>query len=315
MMPRKYISGLKSGETIEEVFLVLKKEVRETREKKPYLNLQLADKSGFLDARKWDTTPQLSNSFQQDSYIKIKGVVETFNGTMQIKIVELCPVDEARVQKGEFIPCTDKDVPTMMAELKAIIETIREPYLLKLLQSFFNDEVFCKTFSASPAAMQYHHAYLGGLLEHILSVAKLAISFAGHYPVIKRDLLITGVILHDIGKTRELSCERSFQYTDEGLLTGHLISGVLMIQERAMKIDGFPSDLLNVLFHLVLSHHGEYEWGSPVKPGTLEAIALHHLDNLDAKVNAAAKAINEHKDANSSWTEYTKMFERRLYKK
>jgi 3'-5' exoribonuclease len=314
-MPRRYISGLKSGETIEEVFLVLKKEVRETREKKPYLNLQLGDKSGFLDARKWDTTPQLTNSFQQDSYIRIKGAVETFNGAMQIKIVELCPVDAAKVQKGEFIPCTDKDVPAMLAELKAIIETIQDPYLLKLLQAFFNDEAFCKTFSAAPAAMQFHHAYLGGLLEHILSVAKLAISFASHYPNIKRDLLITGVIFHDIGKTRELSCERSFQYTDEGLLTGHLISGVLMIQERAAKINGFPQDLLNVLFHLVLSHHGEYEWGSPVKPGTLEAIALHHLDNLDAKVNAAAKAISEHKDTNSSWTEYSKMFERRLYKR
>ena len=314
-MPRRYISSLKSGESIEEVFLVLKKEVRETREKKPYLNLQLGDKTGFLDARKWDTTPQLTNSFQQDSYIRIKGAVETFNGAMQIKIIELCPVDAAKVQKAEFVPCTDKDVSAMLAELKAIIATIEDPHLLKLLQAFFNDEAFCKTFSAAPAAMQFHHAYLGGLLEHILSVAKLAISFAPHYPGLKRDLLIAGVIFHDIGKTRELSCERSIQYTDEGLLTGHLISGVLMIKEQAAKIAGFPLDLLNVLFHLVLSHHGEYEWGSPVKPGTMEAIALHHLDNLDAKLHAAAKAISEHKDANSSWTEYSKMFERRLYKR
>ncbi len=314
-MPRKYISSLKSGELVDDVFLVLKKEVRETREKKPYLSLQLADKSGFIEARKWDTTPQLCDSFNKDAFIKIKGVVETFNNILQIRINEICPITDAQVQMGEFIPCTEKDVPEMMSELKQIIKTIQDPYLSKLLNAFFTDESFCKVFFTAPAAMQYHHAYLGGLLEHILSVAKLAISFSKYYPTIKRDLLVTGIILHDIGKTRELSYERSFQYTDEGLLTGHLISGVLMIHEKVQKIEGFPSDLLNVLFHLILSHHGEYEWGSPVKPGTPEAIALHHLDNLDAKVQAATKAISEHKDTNSSWTEYIKMFERRLYKK
>ena len=314
-MPRKYISSLKTGELVEDVFLVLKKEVKETREKKPYLSLQLADKSGSIEARKWDAPSQLCGSFNKDAFVKIKGVVETFNNTLQIRINEICPIEETQVQMGEFVPSTEKDISVMMNELKQIINTIREPYLLKLLQAFFADESFCKVFSTAPAATQYHHAYLGGLLEHILSVAKLAVSFSTQYPAIKRDLLLTGVILHDIGKTRELSCERSFQYTDEGQLTGHLISGVLMVYEKAHQIDGFPSDLLNVLFHLILSHHGEYEWGSPVKPGIPEAIALHHLDNLDAKVHAATKAITEHKDTSSSWTEYVKMFERRLYKK
>lgn len=314
-MPRTYISSLKSGEPVEDVFLVLKKEVKETREKKPYLNLQLADKSGFIEARKWDATRQQCESFNKDAFVKIKGVVETFNNILQIRINEICPVPDTQVQMGEFIPCTERDVPEMMNELRQIIKTVKDPYLSKLLSAFFSDEFFCKVLSTSPAATQYHHAFLGGLLEHILSVARLAISFSNLYPAIKRDLLITGVILHDIGKTRELSCDRSFQYTDEGQLTGHLISGVLMVDEKAAKIDGFPSDLLNVLFHLILSHHGEYEWGSPVKPGTPEAIALHYLDNLDAKVHAATKAISEHKDANSSWTDYVKMFERRLYKK
>ncbi|OQZ04186.1 MAG: hypothetical protein B6D34_04220 [Candidatus Brocadia sp. UTAMX1] len=314
-MPRKYISSLKTGDLIEEVFLVLKKEVKETREKKPYLNLQLADKSGSIEARKWDATPQLCDSFKKDAFIKIKGVVETFNNTLQIRITEICPISEEQVQMGEFIPATEKDVSVMMNDLRQIIKTIRDPYLSKLLNAFFSDESFCKVFSTAPAATQYHHAYLGGLLEHILSVAKLAINFSDQYPTIKRDLLLTGVILHDIGKTRELSYERSFQYTDEGQLTGHLISGVLMVNEKAQKTEGFPPDLLNILFHLILSHHGEYEWGSPVKPGTPEAIALHHLDNLDAKVHAATKAITEHKDTASSWTEYVRMFERRLYKK
>ncbi|NUO09783.1 MAG: HD domain-containing protein [Candidatus Brocadia sp.] len=314
-MPRRYISSLKTGEVVEEVFLVLKKEVKETREKKPYLNLQLTDKSGSIEARKWDAAPQLCDSFNRDGFIKIKGVVETFNNTLQIRIIEISPVPDSQVSMGEFIPSTEKNITDMMNELKQLIRTVKDPYLSKLLNAFFSDESFCKVFSTAPAAMQYHHAFLGGLLEHILSVAKLAISFSNHYPAIKRDLLVTGVILHDIGKTRELSYERSFQYTDEGQLTGHLISGVLMVYEKASKIDGFPPDLLNVLFHLILSHHGEYEWGSPVKPGTPEAIALHHLDNLDAKVHAATRAISEHKDTGSSWTEYVKMFERRLYKK
>ncbi len=314
-MPRKYISNLKNGELVEDVFLVLKKEVKETKEKKPYLNLQLSDKSGFIEARKWDAPPQLCNSFQKDGFVKVKGVVETFNNTLQLRVNDICPVPDAQVQVNEFIPCTEKDVAGMMSELKQIIKTVQDPYLSKLLLAFFTDESFCKVFSTAPAASQFHHAYLGGLLEHVLSVAKLAVSFCNHYPTIKRDLLITGVIFHDVGKTRELSYERSFQYTDEGLLTGHITSGVLMVHEKAAKIEGFPPDLLNVVTHLILSHHGEHEWGSPVRPGTPEAIALHYLDNLDAKVHAATKTISEHKDAGSAWTDYAKMFERRLYKK
>jgi 3'-5' exoribonuclease len=314
-MSRKYISYLKSGETVEDIFLVLRKEVKETKGKKTYLSLQLADKSGFIEARRWDATPQLCDSFDKDNFVNITGVVETFNGSLQIRIAELSRIAPEEVQMSEFVPSTENDIPKMMNELRQIITTIQDPYLSKLLNAFFTDESFCKVFSTVPAAMQNHHAFLGGLLEHVLSVATLAINLSKHYPMIKRDLLITGVILHDIGKTRELSCERSFQYTDEGQLTGHLISGVLMIYEKALKIEGFPPDLLNILFHLILSHHGEYEWGSPVKPGTPEALALHHLDNLDAKIQASTKAILEHKDTNSSWTEYIRMFERRLYKK
>lgn len=184
-MSRKYISSLKTGEVVEDVFLVLKKEVKETREKKPYLNLQLADKSGSIEARKWDAAPQLCDSFNKDAFIKIKGVVETFNNTLQIRINEIFPIAEAQVQMAEFIPSTEKDISVMMNELKQIIKTVQDPYLSKLLYAFFADESFCKMFSTAPAATQYHHAFLGGLLEHILSVAKLAISFSNQYPTIK----------------------------------------------------------------------------------------------------------------------------------
>jgi len=314
-MSRKYISTLKTGNQIEEVFLVLKKEVRETREKKPYLNLQLTDKSGTINAKKWEANPELCNSFDKNEFIKIKGTVETFNNSLQLKVSEITRIPETDVRMDEFVPSTEKDTSAMMKELKQIIKSIREPYLSKLLQAFFTDESFYKALLTAPAATQFHHAYIGGLLEHVLSVAKLAVNCADFYPAIKRDVLITGAILHDVGKIRELSYNRSFHYTDEGLLTGHLISGVLMVEEKVRKIEGFPSDLRNELFHMILSHHGEYEWGSPVKPGTLEAIALHYLDNMDAKLHGAVSAIQEHKDVNSSWTDYVRMFERKLYKK
>ncbi|MFO0795472.1 MAG: HD domain-containing protein [Candidatus Brocadiaceae bacterium] len=314
-MARKYISNLKSGEAVEDVFLVVKKEVRETKDKKPYLNLQLADKSGSLEARKWDATSQICDSFQKDAFVRIKGVVETFNNILQIKISEVSLVPDAQIEMSEFIPCTEKDISLLKDELREIFRTIQDVHLSKLLTNIFQDKIIQNAFFTAPAAMQNHHAYLGGLLEHVVSLSKLAISFAGLYPAVKRDLLLTGVILHDIGKIRELSYERSFQYTDEGYLLGHITSGVLIVQKKAMEIEGFPSDLLNGLLHMILSHHGELEWGSPVKPAIPEAIALHYLDNLDAKIQAATKAINEQKNTNGSWTEYIKMFERRLYKK
>ncbi len=314
-MPRKYISSLKSGEVIEDVFLVVKKEVRETKDKKPYLNLQLADKTGSLEARKWDATSQVCDSFQKDAFVRIKGVVETFNNILQIKINEVALVSDAQVEMSEFIPCTEKDVSLLKDELREIFRSIQDVHLSKLLTNIFQDKTIQNAFFTAPAAVQNHHAYLGGLLEHVVALAKLAMSFAGLYPAVKRDLLLTGVILHDIGKIRELSYERSFQYTDEGYLLGHITSGVLIVQKKALEIEGFPPELLNGLLHMILSHHGELEWGSPVKPAIPEAIALHYLDNLDAKIQASTKAINEQKDTNGSWTEYIRMFERRLYKK
>jgi 3'-5' exoribonuclease len=203
----------------------------------------------------------------------------------------------------------------MFSELKQIAGSIKQPYLLKLLKLFFSDKDFCRDFCSAPAAVQYHHAFLGGVLEHTLSVAKLGEKIAPLYPDLNKDLLICGIILHDIGKISELSYEKNFQYSDEGQLVGHLISGVLMVEEKAKQIDGFPKTLLDLLRHLILSHHGEYEWGSPKLPMTVEALALHYLDNIDAKIHAFNKAITNDKDSSNNWTGYNKMFDRRLFKK
>ncbi|HJO56039.1 MAG TPA: HD domain-containing protein, partial [Candidatus Scalindua sp.] len=180
---------------------------------------------------------------------------------------------------------------------------------------FFNDKDFCGGFCSAPAAVQYHHAFLGGLLEHTLSVAKLGSNIAPLYPSLNKDLLICGIILHDIGKISELCYEKSFHYSDEGQLIGHLISGVLMVEEKAKQIDDFPKTLLDLLRHLILSHHGEYEWGSPKLPMTLEALVLHYLDNIDAKIHAFDKAISSDKDSSDNWTIYNRMLERKLFKK
>ncbi len=203
----------------------------------------------------------------------------------------------------------------MFAELKQIAGSIKQSHLKSLLNLFFNDKDFCRGFCSAPAAVQYHHAFLGGLLEHTLSVAKLGSNIAPLYPSLSRDLLICGIILHDIGKISELCYEKSFHYSDEGQLIGHLISGVLMVEEKAKQIDDFPKTLLDLLRHLILSHHGEYEWGSPKLPMTLEALVLHYLDNIDAKIHAFDKAISSDKDSSDNWTIYNRMLERKLFKK
>jgi 3'-5' exoribonuclease len=219
------------------------------------------------------------------------------------------------IKLEDYLPSTEKDVNEMFSKLKQIAASIKQPYLLKLLNLFFSDKDFCRDFCSAPAAVQYHHAFLGGVLEHTLSVAKLGEKIAPLYPDLNKDLLICGIILHDIGKISELCYEKNFQYSDEGQLIGHLISGVLMVEEKAKQIDGFPKTLLDLLRHLILSHHGEYEWGSPKLPMTVEALALHYLDNIDAKIHAFNKAITNDKDPSNNWTGYNKMFDRRLFKK
>ncbi len=314
-MPRKFISQLNGGTTIDDIFLVQNKELRTTKTGSLYIQAQLSDRTGTIDARMWDAGKPFFESLGNDTFLKVKGRTEIYQNKIQLIMKSISKTNQEDIKLEDYLPSTEKDVNEMFSELKQIAASIKQPYLLKLLILFFSDKDFCRDFCSAPAAVQYHHAFLGGVLEHTLSVAKLGEKIAPLYPDLNKDLLICGIILHDIGKISELCYEKNFQYSDEGQLIGHLISGVLMVEEKAKQIDGFPKTLLDLLRHLILSHHGEYEWGSPKLPMTVEALALHYLDNIDAKIHAFNKAITNDKDTSNNWTGYNKMFDRRLFKK
>ena len=314
-MPRKFISQLNGGTTIDDIFLVQNKELRTTKNGSLYIQAQLSDRTGTIDARMWDAGKPFFESLGNDTFLKVKGRTEIYQNKIQLIMKSISKTNQEDIKLEDYLPSTEKDVNEMFSELKKIAGSIKQPYLLKLLKLFFSDKDFCRDFCSAPAAVQYHHAFLGGVLEHTLSVAKLGEKIAPLYPDLNKDLLICGIILHDIGKISELCYEKNFQYSDEGQLIGHLISGVLMVEEKAKQIDGFPKTLLDLLRHLILSHHGEYEWGSPKLPMTVEALALHYLDNIDAKIHAFNKAITNDKDSSNNWTGYNKMFDRRLFKK
>jgi 3'-5' exoribonuclease len=314
-MPRKFISQLNGGTTIDEIFLVQNKDLRTTKNGSLYIQTQLSDRTGMIDARMWDASTPFFESLGNDTFLRIKGRTEIYQNKIQLIIKHISKTNQEDIKLEDYLPGTEQDVNKMFSELKQIVSSIKQPHLKNLLNLFFSDKDFCRGFCSAPAAVQYHHAFLGGLLEHTLSVAKLGDTIAPLYPELNRDLLICGIILHDIGKISELCYEKNFHYSDEGQLIGHLISGVLMVEEKAKQIDDFPKTLLDLLRHLILSHHGEYEWGSPKLPMTLEAITLHYLDNIDAKIHAFNKAISGDKDPSDNWTNYNKMFERKLFKK
>ncbi len=314
-MPRKFISQLNGGTTINDIFLVQNKDLRTTKNGSLYIQAQLSDRTGMIDARMWDASTPFFESLGDDSFLRIKGRTEIYQNKIQLIIKHISKTSQEDIKLEDYLPSTEQDVNKMFSELKQIAGTIKQTHLKKLLDLFFNDNDFCKGLCSAPAAVQYHHAFLGGLLEHTLSVVKLGDTIAPLYPELNRDLLICGIILHDIGKISELCYEKNFHYSDEGQLIGHLISGILMVEEKVKRIDDFPKTLLDLLRHLILSHHGEYEWGSPKLPMTLEALALHYLDNIDAKIHAFNKAITGDKDSSNNWTNFNRMFERKLFKK
>lgn len=308
------VSDLKNGNVVNQPFLVQKSEARIAKTGALYITAQLSDRTGTIDARLWNANNDQIDTFEKNDILKVKGRIETFQKNLQLIVETFSTIDESALNIQTLLPCTEKDVNALMSELKEILFTTKNVHLLNIFKLFFDDEEFCKRLRMAPAAIQYHHAHLGGLLEHIVSVLKLAVSVLPNYSIIDKDMLFAGIFFHDIGKVRELSFSKGFKYTDEGALIGHLISGINMVNEKAKLIKDFPEDLLTIIEHLILSHHGNYEWGSPKLPMTLESIALHYLDNFDAKIYAFNKAIKDDKNTGSNWTEYNRMFERRLYK-
>jgi len=308
------IVSLTANQTVDEVYLLRVCQLRTTRRGKFYLHLELEDRTGRINARMWNATEALFKALDGAQFVRVSSRVEVYQDALQMIVDTIRSVRPDEVNVAEFLPTTTRDVDAMWTTLRALAATVTEPHLSTLLTAVLDDETFAAKFRKAPAAVTYHQPFLGGLLEHTLSVTEMADIVAARYPRLDRDLLIAGCILHDIGKVDELSYDTAFDYTDRGRLIGHLIIAVGYLQDRVREIEGFPPELFDVLSHLILSHHGEYEWGSPKLPMTAEAFALHHLDNLDAKVEASTRAIESKRVGEGNWTEFNRMFQRRLYR-
>ena len=311
---RTVVGSLSPRQAVDEVYLLQECNLRTARNGKFYLHLKLSDNTGSITGRLWNATEALYQALAGADFARVRGRVEVYQDSLQFVVDAIRAVPDEEVHPEDFLPATERDVNEMFARLVALGETVLNPHLRQLLDAFLGDEEMAAKIRKAPAAVTYHQPYLGGLLEHTLSVTEMADYLAGRFPQLDRDLFITGSILHDVGKVAELSYRRVFEYTDRGRLVGHLIIGVQMVQDRVRAIDDFPEHLFDLLCHLILSHHGEYEWGSPKLPMTPEAIALHHLDNLDAKIEASTRAIETDRMTEGNWTEYSRMFQRMLYK-
>lgn len=312
-MARKAVKDLKSGDAVEQPFLVKNRELRTARNGSLYMQLDLSDSTGSISGRVWQASQKLFESFEPDDFVLVKGRVESYRNELQLVVNALRKADESKIELADFMPHTEADVPTMLERMQEIAGSVTDPHLAKLLSLFFEDNEFVEKFCRAPAAVTFHHAYLGGLLEHTLGLTELGLKLLEERRALNRDLLVTGIILHDIGKVDEMSYERAFQYTDQGQLMGHLILGLLRVEEKIKSIPDFPAQMRHVIHHLILSHHGQYEWGSPKLPMCIEAVALHYLDNLDAKLSSFEQII-EGLPESSDWSEWSRAFERRLYR-
>ena len=308
-----WIKDITEKDRIRGSYLVKEKRVGTTRNGKPFISMTLADRTGDMEAKVWNRAQELSALFDQGNILEVEGDAESFRGQIQINISGL-KVSTRESDPGLFLESAPGDVSKEMTILREILRGVKNDYLKALIQKFFEDKEFLTQFKKAPAAKNFHHGYMGGLLEHTLSLCKMAAQVAEHYPELDRDLLLTAAFLHDIGKTRELKADLQIDYTDEGRLLGHVVLGAAMVDEKLYGLKDFPQGLAVRLKHMILSHHGEYEFGSPKRPKFLEAFALHLIDDLDAKMNGISRFMQKDR-REGDWTEFNRMFERYFIKK
>lgn len=308
----KYIKDLKEGDRVFDIYLCKHKQAAVTKNGKTYENVILQDKTGTIDAKVWEPNNPGIGDYDALDYIEVYGEVNNFQGSLQVNVKRIRVCREEEYDPGEYLPVSSKNINGMYDQLLKLIGSVENPYLKKLLEAFFTeDEKFIKTFKNSSAAKTVHHGFIGGLLEHTLSVTKLCDYYCGAYPILKRDLLLTAAMCHDIGKTKELSPFPQNDYTDDGQLLGHIVMGSQMVAEKAAGIEGFPHILLTELQHCILAHHGKYEFGSPKIPAIIEALALNYADDTDAKLETF-KEILENNSENTGWLGYNRLFESNL---
>lgn len=310
----RYIETLREGVHISDVYLCKNKQIALTKGGKEYGNLVLQDKTGTVDGKIWDLGSPGVGDFETMDYVHVDADVTVFQNSNQLNIRRIRKAEEGEYVPGDYLPVSGKDIGKMYSELVDFISSIKSPYFKKLAESYFvEDKAFAKAFQFHSAAKSVHHGFVGGLLEHTLSVVKMCDYFAETYPMINRDLLITAAIFHDIGKTRELSVFPENDYTDDGQLLGHIMIGAEMITERIHTIPDFPAKSATELKHCILAHHGELEYGSPKKPALLEAMALNFADNADAKMETMIEILRGAGD-NNGWLGYNRLLETNVRK-
>lgn len=304
----KFIADLKDGTRVSDIYLCKSRTTAMTKTGKEYESIILQDKTGSLDGKIWDPSSAGIGEFEAMDYVAVNGLVTLYNGALQLKVERLRRVTEGEYDPANYMPVSRFSVEEMYAELLALIQVIKNEYIKKLLESFFvEDEAFIKAFQSRSAARSVHHSFMGGLLEHSLSVTKLCAYLADAYPMLNRDLLLASAMLHDIGKVREFTDFPLNDYTDDGNLLGHIVMGSEMVSEKVKQINGFPRELEAEIKHCILSHHGELEYGSPKKPALAEAVALSLADNMDAKLETLREFMQGKEQAD--WFGYNRLFE------
>ena len=293
-------------------FVVVSKQIKAKKNGEPYLALTLGDRSGSVDAKMWDNVEEFLNAFEQDDFVKVKGLINKYNNRWQMTIHKIRKMGDGEVDFSDYLPKTTKDIDQLWAKLGEFVDSMEQTQLKQLLKLFMADEEISKAYRDAPAAKTLHHAFIGGLLDHVVSLFTSCDLVVRNYPMVNRDILLTGAFLHDIGKIHELTYARSFGYSTEGQLLGHMIIELEMLHKKIAQIPDFPAELKILIEHLIISHHGEYEFGSPKLPMFPEALMLHYMDDLDSKMEAMRAQFERESENESPWTSYNSSLARPL---
>jgi 3'-5' exoribonuclease len=318
-MSRRYVNELNNGDSVDDIFLVVQKQTRANRQGNHYLFLELRDRTGSIDARLWNVPENTPFGFAEGDYVRARGKVQLFQGALQMIMTHVEHHSGQGIDAADFIPQSLVNPVLLLKQLREMIFKIDNVHLKALCDALLMDDVLVTKLMAAPAGIKNHHAYHGGLLEHIVTLMQVSQSVIPFYPILDHDLIMVGILLHDLGKVDELAYDRAYSYTDEGQLIGHLVMGVELLSAKILEAEKltdetFPKELALRLKHMIVSHHGTLEFGSPKVPMTPEALFLHHIDNLDAKIHAITRELEDHPHRDSTWTPYQNSLNRRLFK-
>ncbi|MBV9505603.1 MAG: HD domain-containing protein [Acidobacteriia bacterium] len=314
-MKSPYVNEVEPNRVITTSFLVHSKEIRQKKSGELYLSLLLGDRTGELDAKMWDNVNDVIDSFDRDDFVKVKGLIQVFHNRPQLTIHKMRRMDDSEIEFGDYFPCSRRDPAEMWSELRRLVAEMRNAHLKRLIEAMLDDPEIAERYRRAPAAKQIHHACLGGLLEHVLSLCVLARMTASHYSEIDYDLLLTGVVLHDLGKIYELNYERGFSYSNDGQLLGHISIALRMVADKLRGLPDFPAPLRSLVEHMILSHHGQLEFGSPKVPQFPEALLLHHIDDMDSKMECMRALIERDRQVEGCFTTYNAALSRTALKK